>query len=103
MHRDTLILSLVLLAFGALSGLALYEHGYWGIFAHQFTSSAGWQVLADLVIVCLLAMLWMIGDARRSGRTVWPYLLATLFLGAFGPLLYLLLGSVRGSGLRQAG
>ncbi|MGH8444053.1 MAG: DUF2834 domain-containing protein [Solimonas sp.] len=89
------LLALVLADFAVLSGYALVQHGYWGIWAHQFQNSAGWQVLADLIIVCGLAMTWMIADARRKGRTVWPYLLATLALGSFGPLLYLLVGALR--------
>lgn len=86
------LLAVVTLGFGVLTGVALLEHGYFGIFEFHFPSSAGWQVLADLVIVCVLAMAWMIADARRSGRTVWPYLLLTVFAGAFGPLLYLFIG-----------
>ncbi len=90
-------LALVLLAFltldfAVLTGYALMEHGYIGLFEYQFGSLAGWQVLVDLVIVCLLAMIWMIADARRTGRAVWPYLLLTLCGGSFGPLLYLIVG-----------
>ncbi|MES0874720.1 DUF2834 domain-containing protein [Sinimarinibacterium thermocellulolyticum] len=86
------VLGLITLDFAALTVYALMEHGYVGLFAYQLATPAGWQVLADLVIVCLLAMAWMIADARRSGRTVWPYLLLTVFGGSFGPLLYLLVG-----------
>lgn len=81
----------VLVAFGALSALALEQHGYFGIFAYHMPSSAGWQVLADLVIACTLAMIWMFNDARKTGRNVWPYLAMTITLGSFGPLTYLLL------------
>lgn len=95
MSTQSWMLAAVLTAFGALTGLALYEHGYWGIFEFHFPASAGWQVLTDLVIVCGLAMLWMIQNARATGRTVWPYLLLTLTGGAFGPLLYLFVGSLR--------
>lgn len=91
------LLGLVLADFALLSGYALVQHGYWGLFAQQLQNSAGWQVLADLVIVCALAMIWMLADARRSGRIVWPYLLATLAFGSFGPLLYLLVGALRGA------
>ncbi len=86
------LLAVITVDFAVLSGYALMQHGYIGLFANQFTNSAGWQVLADLVIVCVLAMAWMVADARRSGRVVWPYLVVTLFLGSFGPLSYLLIG-----------
>lgn len=94
MNAKSGLLIVVLLAFGGLSGLALMEHGYWGIFEFHFPASAGWQVLTDLVIVCTLAMIWMVVDARRTDRTVWPYLLLTLTAGSFGPLLYLLVGEL---------
>ena len=97
MPRIALIL--VLLAFGALSTLALLEHGYWGIFAFHFPSSAGWQVLTDLVIACTLAIIWMVNDAQRTGRNPWPYVALTLVGGSFGPLLYLLLAPKRQAAL----
>lgn len=79
----------VIVAFTALSALAIEQHGYLGIFAYSLASSAGWQVLADLVISCTLAMVWMFADARKTGRNVWPYIALTLAAGSFGPLLYL--------------
>lgn len=97
MNLLTLLLVLVIAAFAALTGVALMEHGYIGIFSFHFTSSAGLQVITDLVIVCTLAMIWMVQDARAHGRTVWPFLLLTLTLGAFGPLLYLLVGRLAGA------
>lgn len=102
MSAKALLLIAVILAFGALSALALVEHGYLGIFAFHFTSSAGMQVLSDLVIVCALAMIWMLLDARRTGRRVWPFLVMTVTLGSFGPLLYLLVGELQGSAAKQA-
>ncbi|MEQ1438984.1 DUF2834 domain-containing protein [Fontimonas sp. SYSU GA230001] len=89
------LLGLVTFDFAALSLYAMAEHGYWGLFAHQLGSSAGWQVLADLVIVCTLAMAWMFADARRNGRNPWAYIALTVLAGSFGPLLYLLVGELR--------
>ncbi len=48
------------------------------------------QILADVVIVCCLAIAWMVQDARDRGVAVWPYVLITLTAGSFGPLLYLI-------------
>lgn len=86
------VLALVTLDFAVLSGYAMIEHGYMGIWGHQFANAAGWQVIADLIIACTLTMAWVFADARRSGRNAWPYVAITLLAGSFGPLLYLLVG-----------
>jgi hypothetical protein len=90
MNYRIVILSAVLIGFGALSVKALAEAGYWGILAPHFQSWAAGQVLADLVIVCGLSCLWMIEDARSRPISAWPYVFLTLLAGSFGPLLYLL-------------
>lgn len=95
MERGLIVVVLVL--FGVLSGLALWYQGYWGIIQLHFQSFGGGQVLADLVISLTLVMVWMWGDARRTGRNPWPYIIATLFLGSFGPLFYLLLRKPAGN------
>jgi hypothetical protein len=88
MARTLLIATL--LAFGALTAVALVHHGYFGIFALHFQTWGGMQVLIDLVIALTLVLVWMWHDARATGRNVWPWIVATLALGSFGPLLYLL-------------
>jgi hypothetical protein len=88
MQRTPIILILIL--FTPLSAIALWYHGYWGILAPHFQSFGEAQVLADLVIALSLAMVWMWQDAKASDRNPWPWILATLILGSFGPLGYLL-------------
>lgn len=88
MQRSLIVITLIL--FGALSGVALWQHGYWGIIEPHFQSFGAGQVFADLVIALTLAMVWMWHDARASGRNPWPWIAATLMLGSFGPLVYLL-------------
>ncbi|MDD3761784.1 MAG: DUF2834 domain-containing protein [Nevskiales bacterium] len=102
MNWRMIALGLVLVDFGALTAYALLEHGYLGFFSFLLGSSAGWQIGVDLVIACSLAMIWMVADARRSGRSAWPYLLITLVLGSFGPLLYLFVGTLQPTPSRRA-
>lgn len=84
------ILGIVLLVpFLLLTLYALNDVGYVGIFDYQRHSSAGWQVLTDLVIALLLVMVWMVEDARRLGRNPWPWIVGTLLTGSIAPLLYL--------------
>lgn len=86
------ILALVLgIPFTALTVYAVMQVGYVGIFDYHRHSPAGWQVFADLVVALALVISWMLVDARKSGRNVWPYVVATLFLGSLGPLAYLLM------------
>jgi hypothetical protein len=89
MMQRTLIL-LVLALFGALTAAALWQHGYLGIFLLPLQTLAGTQVLVDLVIALTLVLVWLVQDARAQGRNPWPWVAATLALGSFGPLVYLL-------------
>ena len=84
------LLAAVLLPFSLLSGAALWYHGYWGILEPHFKSFGEGQVLADLVIALTLVMVWMWRDAQATGRNPWPWIVATLVTGSFGPLIYLL-------------
>ena len=90
--RTIVITTLIL--FGALTAIALWVDGLVGIFA-SFTSSWGSvQIYVDLVIALAMIMVWLYRDARAQGRNPWPWIVATLAVGAFSPLVYLL---VRGS------
>jgi hypothetical protein len=96
MHRS--LLTLVLVLFSALTAAALWQSGgLLGIPSWHMKSFGGAQVLADLVIALTLFMLWMWRDAQATGRSAWPWLIATLALGSIGPLLYLLTRRAEGS------
>jgi len=81
---------IILIPFTLLSVYAVSQVGYWGIFEYHLHSPAGWQVIVDLVIACVLLLSWIIPEAKREGRNPWPFVVITLFLGSFGPLLYLI-------------
>lgn len=88
MNKRTLAI-VILVPFLALTLFSVAQVGYIGLFEYQLQSPAGWQVLVDLVIALLLVLLWLVPAARRRGKNPWPWLVATLFLGSIGPLLYL--------------
>lgn len=85
-----ILLTITLILFGAFTAVALWQHGFWGIIAPHFQSFGAGQVFADLVIALVLVMVWMWHDAKTTGRNIWPWLIATLAFGSFGPLIYLL-------------
>jgi hypothetical protein len=92
MNRKTLAL-IILIPFSILSVYAVYKVGYIGIFDYHRHSPAGWQVIADLVIACLLMLGWLIPEAKRNGINPWPWVALTLVGGSFGPLLYLVIAA----------
>jgi uncharacterized membrane protein len=92
----------VILAFGALSAVALMEVGYIGVFEMHMQNYAGMQVLTDLVIVCVLAIVWMVRDAKTSGVNPWPFVVLTLVAGSFGPLFYLVAREVKSRAAQAA-
>lgn len=89
MNRARTLAIILLIPFTAISIFAVMKVGYVGLFYFQFSSPAGWQVLADLVIALVLVLSWLIPNAAKSGRNPRPWVVVTLFLGSFGPLLYL--------------
>lgn len=98
----TLILTLILAAFGAYSAWAMLQVGYLGIWQAGLAGPGALQVLLDLVVACLLISAWIVADARRNGRNAWPYVALTLAAGSFGPLAYLLVGRLTGRAKRPA-
>lgn len=102
MSRRFIVLLVVTASFGVLSGLALWDVGYFGIIAPHFQSWGGAQVMVDLVILALLACGWMVSDGRKCGLSPWPFVGITLVLGAFGPLTYLMAREWRGAARDQA-
>jgi uncharacterized membrane protein YqjE len=89
MSTKLIALLVVIAAFGVLSTLALLDVGYFGILEPHFKSFGEGQVLADLVILAVLGCIWMQRDSRASGISAWPFVIATVFLGSFGVLFYL--------------
>lgn len=90
-NRRTLAIVL-LVPFTLLTLYAVMHSGYDGIIAHALDGPAGWQIFADLVVALVLVLVWLLADARRTGRNPWPWVIVTLLLGSFGPLLYLAVG-----------
>jgi hypothetical protein len=88
-------LFLVFAAFGAYSLYVIWELGYVGLWQACMANIGTWQLLLDFIIMSVLVIGYMARDARRTGRTVWPYAVITVAAGSFGPLLYLLLAPRR--------
>ena len=86
-----LLVGTVLVLFLGLTAVALWHHGYVGLFTFQFSTYAGMQVLADLVIALSLFLLWLWHDARQAGRNPWPWVVGTCLTGSIAPLLYVLM------------
>ena len=86
----SLLVFLILAAFGAYSIYVMWDFGYLGIWRAGLANAAALQILLDLIITCLLISSWMIGDARAKGLKAWPFVGITVAAGSFGPLLYLI-------------
>lgn len=102
MSNRLIVLLLVIVAFGALTVVALMNVGYLGIIEPHFRSWGAAQVFFDLVIVAVMACVWMVNDARERGVSAWPFILITLVAGSFGPLFYLVARELRSPVRRPA-
>ena len=97
MKNVRLLAIALLVPFTALTAYTIYDIGVLAVFEHQMASSGGWLVFVDLAIALLFIMIWMVPDARPTGRNPWPYIVITLIAGSFGPLFYLALSKPRES------
>lgn len=89
MKNRRLLAIAILIPFTVLTVYAVAQVGYIGLIDYHRHSPAGWQVFTDLVVALILVLTWLIPEARRTGRNPWPWVVATLFLGSIGPLLYM--------------
>lgn len=96
MSKKFLLVLAMFVPFGLYSIYVLLQVGYLGLFKGAMVNISAIQVLLDLVIVCAMACAWMLHDAKAKGRNAWPYVLITLLAGSFGPMLYVMVGELRG-------
>ncbi len=89
MFNSRLFAMVLLVPFSLLTLYAISQVGYLGIFDYPRHSSAGWQIMADLVVALLLVLAWLVPNAREHGCNPWPWVVLTLTMGSIGPLLYL--------------
>jgi len=85
------VLFVVFAAFGAYSLYVMWELGYVGLWQACMANIGTWQLLLDFIILSFITLGFIWRDAKRTGRTFWPFAVLTLAAGSFGPLLYLLL------------
>jgi hypothetical protein len=102
MSGRLITLVVVIVGFSVLSAVALMDAGYIGVFLSPFHSWSGTQIFTDLAIMCVLACIWIVIDARERGLSAWPFILITLAGGSFGPLLYLVVREIRSNARRTA-
>ena len=79
----------------SISNQSLLSFGY-----QLITSPGTTQVLIDLYIMALLAIIWMYTDCKKLGKPIWYWVLfviVTLVFVSIGPLLYLVLRTNKGS------
>jgi hypothetical protein len=100
MSGRLMTLIVVIVAFTVLTAVAVMDTGYIGVFMSSFQNWSGAQIFTDLAIMCVLACIWMVLDARERGLVAWPFILITLAAGSFGPLLYLVVRDMRSKASR---
>lgn len=90
MNVRAFVLLVALLVFSVYSFYVIGSTGVVGFFQQELSTAPGVQVFLDLVIACMLGLVWMRGDAASRGLPFAPYAVLTLCLGSIGLLSYLL-------------
>lgn len=84
------LIVITLLFFGILTGFAIWHDGISGVYPSIVHSYHSIQIYVDLVIAAMLVNIWIWRDATSRGRNPWGWIIATMIVGSFSPLVYLL-------------
>lgn len=90
-----ILLWAVFVDFTVFSIWVLAEVGYFGIWQAGISSPGAMQLLFDLVVCCLLIVLWLKKDAEQLGMNPYPWIVSILLTGSLAILLYLLVREYR--------
>jgi len=82
-------LAVAFVSLGFVTALAVAEGGVMGIFSAAVQSWASGQIFLDLVIALGMVLVWLWRDAKSRGKNPLPWVLATVVVGSFAPLVYL--------------
>jgi hypothetical protein len=80
----------ITLDFVGVTGWAIAEHGFVGLFETLLSTPASIATAFDLTLALAVAVGWTWRDARQRGESGWPWAIATALLGSPGVLVYLL-------------
>jgi hypothetical protein len=79
----------VLVPFAIFTDVLVLEHGYLGFLELAMREPWALQMLLDVGIALGIFAAFAIPDAKERGLPIWPYLVASVFLGSIGALAYL--------------
>ena len=87
--------TITLVAFSVFTVYVLMQTGYIGLFEDGLASWGARQITVDLVIAAVIAMGFIIKDARVNNLQYIPFIVATCFLGSIGLLSYLVYRGIK--------
>ncbi len=91
------LITLLLIGHSAITVWAMEQHSFWDFFP-PFQERLTTQIFSDLTIAMGLVLGFFYLERKSQARPMLPWYgcaLATLLLGSFAPLIYLLLGGYR--------
>lgn len=88
--KSKILALIILIPFTFLTLFAVKDYGFFGIFKEVFKNFATIQVFIDLLIATIFILVWMWEDSKKNDRNFFIWLIITLILGSFGPLLYII-------------
>jgi hypothetical protein len=71
------------------------QTGYIGLFEDGMASWGARQITVDLIIAAVIAIGFIVKDARANDLQYVPFIVMTLFLGSIGLLSYLVYRAIR--------